>query len=128
MIFFLSIFCGYEKIVESLAVDNGLGNRSIHKWGWLHGLCNFLDGAHLPLIQLIYPFHHKLFFLALVEGSLMGYFAELFEGEVGGDELDCELKEASLSDGFNSSFRIYFYYLAEVFQFWVTVEVAKILQ
>ena len=31
MIFFLSIFCGYEKIVESFAVDNGLGNRSIHK-------------------------------------------------------------------------------------------------
>ena len=67
-------------------------------------MCNFLDGAHLPFIELIYPFHHKLFLLALVECALMGYFAELFEGEVGCYELDCELEEASLGDGFNSSF------------------------
>ena len=58
----------------------------------------------------------------------MGYFAELFEGEVGCYELDCELEEASLGDGFNSSFWIYFYYLAEVLQLRVTVEIAKILQ
>ena len=89
---------------------------------------NFLDGAHLPFVELVYPFHHKLLLLALVEGALMGYFVELFEGEVGGDELDCELEEAPLSDSFHPSFRIYFYYLAEVLQFRVTIEVAKILQ
>ena len=87
------------KTYHSFSVQRCPVKRSVDEGTRLHILSNFMYGSHLPLVQLVYPLHHKHFSLGVIESDLLNHPEKVIKTVIRRDYLYCKLKQTSLGNG-----------------------------
>ena len=101
------------KKVSFFFVKKGFGGFCIDK-GWrLHCLCYFLNRSHFPFVYFLNPFPDEPILFGLPQSSPFEARFDVLQRNILGDELNCELKQASLCNILETSFRVHFEHLTQ---------------